>query len=52
MNHPDISDTNAPFVAHASGSADNDDYKWYISEAGNYAITFDQLHETISIIKQ
>jgi len=52
MNHPDISDTNAPFVAHASGSADNDDYKWYVSVAGNYAITFDQLHETISIIKQ
>ena len=51
-NHPDISDNNAPFVAHASGDADNNDYKWYISVAGNYSITFDQLHETISILKQ
>ena len=52
LNHPAISDTSAPFVAHASGPADNNDYKWYIGTAGNYKITFNQLYETISIIKE
>lgn len=52
LNHPAITDTSAPFVAHASGPADNNDYKWYIGTAGNYKITFNQLYETISIVKE
>jgi hypothetical protein len=52
MNHPPLTDGNAPFVAHAGGAADADDYKWYIPAAGNYTITFNQLYETISIVKQ
>lgn len=51
-NHPDISDTNAPFVKHGTAPEDTDDYKWYIPVAGNYTITLNQLYETISIIKQ
>jgi hypothetical protein len=51
-NHPDISDTTAQFVAHASGAADADDYKWYIPSAGNYTIVFNQLTESIKIEKQ
>ncbi|GAB3427204.1 SusF/SusE family outer membrane protein [Niabella aquatica] len=39
--------TNAIFVP--GGNPDN---KWKIAEAGNYKITFNQLHETISIVKQ
>ncbi len=52
INHPAITDTAAPFVAHASNAADNDDYKWYIPTAGNYKITLNQLYETISIQKK
>jgi len=52
INHPPITDTNAPFVAQASGKADSDDYKWQITEAGNYKITINQLYETISIVKE
>lgn len=51
-NHPDISDTNAPFVKHGTAPADTDDYKWYIPTAGSYTITLNQLYETISIVKQ
>jgi hypothetical protein len=51
-NHPDISDTNAQFVKHGTAPDDTDDYKWYISVAGNYTITLNQLYETISIVKQ
>lgn len=39
--------TNAVFVP--GGNPDN---KWKITEAGNYKITFNQLRETISIVKQ
>ncbi|HEX3024064.1 MAG TPA: SusF/SusE family outer membrane protein [Chitinophagaceae bacterium] len=52
MNHPPITDTNAPYVAHTAAPADTNDYKWYISTAGNYKITFNQLYETITIVKQ
>ena len=52
INHPPITDTNAPFVPQASGVADSDDYKWQITAAGNYKITVNQLYETISIVKQ
>lgn len=52
MNHPAITDTTAPFVAHGAAPADTNDYKWYISTAGNYKIIFNQLHETISITPQ
>jgi starch-binding outer membrane protein SusE/F len=52
INHPPITDTNAPFVPQASGKADSDDYKWQITEAGNYKITINQLYETISIVKE
>ncbi|MEP6949480.1 MAG: SusF/SusE family outer membrane protein [Ginsengibacter sp.] len=49
MNHPPVADTTAPFVAHGASPADADDYKWNITVAGNYKITFNQLYETISI---
>lgn len=52
MNHPAITDTNAPYVNHGDAPADTNDYKWYISTAGNYQITLNQLHETITIVKQ
>ena len=51
INHPAITDTNAPFVASGSGMADTNDFKWYISVAGNYVITFNQLSESITIVK-
>jgi hypothetical protein len=49
INHPDISDSNALFIPHGPALADVNDFKWYISKAGNYKITFNQLHETILI---
>ena len=52
MNHPALTDGNAPFVPHGGGTADANDYKWSITAAGNYTITFNQLYETISIVKQ
>lgn len=52
INHPDISDTNAPYVPLLGGPADANDYKWSISTPGNYKITLNQLYETISIQKQ
>ncbi|MHB1922143.1 MAG: SusF/SusE family outer membrane protein [Chitinophagaceae bacterium] len=52
INHPAISDTTAQFVAHDSGPADINDYKWQITTPGNYVVTLNQLYETISIIKQ
>ncbi|MEP6467567.1 MAG: SusF/SusE family outer membrane protein [Parafilimonas sp.] len=52
MNNPPITDTNALFVAQAANQADKDDYKWKITEAGNYKVTINQLYETISIVKQ
>ena len=52
MNHPPITDTNAIFVAQGANQADKDDYKWQITEAGNYKVTINQLYETISIVKQ
>jgi len=45
--HPDISSPYMKFVPN--GSPDN---KWYISKAGNYIITINQLYETISIQPQ
>lgn len=33
-------------------AAGNPDYKWKITQAGNYKITINQLYETISIVKQ
>jgi hypothetical protein len=51
-NHPDITATGAEFVKHGAAPDDTDDYKWYISTAGNYTITLNQLYETISIVKQ
>jgi len=52
INHPALTDNNAPYVTVGSGPADANDYKWNITVAGNYTITFNQLYETISIIKQ
>ena len=52
INHPDISDTTAPYVPLLGGPADANDYKWYISTAGNYKITLNQLHENILIKPQ
>src|ERR1035437_1912777 len=52
INHPNISDTNAPYVPVLGGLADANDYKWYISIPGNYKIPLNQLYETISIQKQ
>ena len=52
INHPAISDTNALFIPHGAALADVNDYKWYISIAGNYKITFNQLYETILIQPQ
>lgn len=52
INHPAITDTNALFVPHGPALADINDFKWYISTAGNYKITFNQLYETISIKPQ
>ena len=52
INHPAITDTLAPFVPVNAAPADVNDYKWYISVAGNYKITFNQLYETIYIQKQ
>lgn len=51
-NHPPITDTKAQFVTHGTAPDDTDDYKWYISTAGNYKITFNQLYETIHIQPQ
>ncbi|TAN16707.1 MAG: SusF/SusE family outer membrane protein [Chitinophagaceae bacterium] len=51
-NHPPISDTTCQFVPVNGGPADANDYKWYISTAGNYTVTLDQLHETIKIKMQ
>ena len=52
INHPAITDTNAPFVTIGSGAADSKDYKWQITTAGTYKITVNQLYETISIVKE
>jgi hypothetical protein len=46
-NHQNLSGTAVKFVP--GGSPDN---KWQITSAGNYTVTFDQLKETISIVKQ
>jgi hypothetical protein len=51
-NHPPITDTSAPFVPIHQDPADVNDFKWYISTAGNYKVTLNQLYETISIQKQ
>lgn len=51
-NHPPISDSSAPYVPVNEAPADVNDYKWYISVAGNYKVTLNQLYETISIVKQ
>ena len=51
-NHPPISDISAPYVAVNQAPADVNDYKWYISVAGNYKVSLNQLYETISIVKQ
>lgn len=47
MANEGVSSTEAKFVP--GGSPDN---KWKITEAGNYKITLDQLHETILFEKQ
>ena len=52
MNHPPITDTLAPYVPINSYPADVNDFKWYISIAGNYIVTFNQLYETIYIRQQ
>lgn len=52
INHPNITDTNAPYVPIGSGAADANDYKWQITTAGTYKITVNQLYETISIVKE
>jgi len=52
VNHPSLTDINAPFIAHGAGAADANDYKWSITTTGNYKITFNQLYETISIVQQ
>ena len=52
MNHPAVTDSVAIFVAQGANQADKDDYKWQITEAGNYKVSVNQLYETISIIKQ
>jgi hypothetical protein len=52
INHPALTDHNAPYVTVGGGAADANDYKWNITVAGNYTITFNQLYETISIVKQ
>ena len=46
-NDAAITETNAIFVP--GGKPDN---KWKITEAGNYKIILNQLHETITIVKQ
>lgn len=51
-NHPPITDTLAPFVPVHQNPADANDFKWYISVAGNYKVTLNQLYETISIRQQ
>ncbi|HVY74016.1 MAG TPA: SusF/SusE family outer membrane protein [Puia sp.] len=52
VNHPPITDTNAPFVPQTAAPADTQDFKWQITEAGTYKITLNQLYETISIVKE
>lgn len=52
MNNPSINDSTAIFVPQGANQADRDDYKWKITDAGNYKVTINQLYETISIIKQ
>lgn len=47
VNHPDLGSHLVKFVPGG-----NPDYKWQITSAGNYMITFNQLYETISIVKQ
>jgi hypothetical protein len=51
-NHPPITDTSAQYVPLNSNPADVNDYKWYISTAGNYKVIFNQLYETIYILPQ
>jgi hypothetical protein len=52
VNHPPITDANAPFVPQTAAPADTQDFKWQITEAGTYKITLNQLYETISIVKE
>jgi hypothetical protein len=47
VNHQSTDIKLAKFV-----KAGNPDYKWQITEPGNYKITFNQLKETIDIVKQ
>ncbi|WEK38306.1 MAG: SusF/SusE family outer membrane protein [Candidatus Pseudobacter hemicellulosilyticus] len=47
VNYPDLSNTGLVFVPGG-----NPDYKWKITTAGDYKVTVNQLHETITIIKQ
>jgi starch-binding outer membrane protein SusE/F len=51
-NHPSITDTLAPFVPVNQNPADVNDFKWYISVAGTYKVTLNQLYETITIQQQ
>jgi len=51
QNHPPLTDHNAPFVKNGS-AADALDWKWQITQAGTYVVTLDQLHETVTIVKQ
>ena len=44
------SGTEEPMIFNYPGAGP--DYKWRISEAGNYTIRLDQLNETITIAKQ
>lgn len=46
LDQSGIGSTQAKFV-----TGGNPDYKWRLTQAGNYRITIDQLRETISIIK-
>jgi len=47
INHPDLGSQLVKFI-----SGGNPDYKWQIPSVGNYKVTFNQLFETISIVKQ
>lgn len=51
VNHPEITETHAPFIPTQFDPADKSDYKWYITTPGNYKITLNQLYETIIIEK-
>lgn len=48
----DDSVTRYQYAQSANVNVNDIDLKWNITEAGKYVITLDQLHETVSIVKQ